>query len=539
MDEHLTVIAAAISDRGLSEKRPVNEDSYIASLEHGIFAVADGVGGAQAGDVASQMAVEIIGEAFVNLTIEADPEDTMKLALERANEAIFHMSHDLPQLSSMATTVVALHLAREVATIAHVGDSRLYRLDPSGQLHRETADHSVVEEEVRAGRMTPEQAANHPSRNVISRALGAESTVDIDLKMQIVKPGTKFLLCSDGVTRHIDDWELAALLSSEDSPEDICGQIRGICYDRGAEDNLTAIVVFSPLAEAEFQTAPLVYPHSETIVEEEVTIAGSRPVDEHESSTTSGSGLLDEPPQIAVPLAKGDDSEDNEAYLLENAEEIYADEPQPDETYTSSSVIVPAEHTDPPVVTRSERSETFASDLHGEPEMGSFTGRILSSLVLLVVGSLLGMAAFYFLLRTEPIVVQQPPPVLTEQKSNNVPLTSFEEGRRLVDKNPAAYIQANAASPQTSEEYFLLGRAFFLSGKQWEAKRAFTEAKNRLSQADPLNAATLANEIGMALAIIDSPSAAEAMQKDITSRAAANSGTPNGAAGEPSPTPAS
>lgn len=94
----------------------------------------------------------------------------MKIAIERANEAIFQMSHDLTQLSTMATTVVALHVAGNIATIGHVGDSRLYRLDPKGNLYRETQDHSVVEEEVRAGRMTAEQAVNHPSRNVISRA---------------------------------------------------------------------------------------------------------------------------------------------------------------------------------------------------------------------------------------------------------------------------------------------------------------------------------------------------------------------------------
>src|SRR5215203_2270952 len=89
--------SAAVTDRGLSESRPHNEDSYLELKQHGLFVVADGVGGAQAGEVASQMAVEIIGEAFINLGAESDPEDTMRIAIERANGAIFQMSRDLPQ----------------------------------------------------------------------------------------------------------------------------------------------------------------------------------------------------------------------------------------------------------------------------------------------------------------------------------------------------------------------------------------------------------------------------------------------------------
>jgi len=152
----LTIKSSAVTDRGLSEKRPENEDSFLVLEECGVYAVADGVGGAQAGDVASQMAVEILGEAFINQSSEPDAEDIMRMAIERANSAIYQMANDLPQLSSMATTVVALHVQGNIATIGHVGDSRAYRLDHNGKLLRETHDHSVVEEEVRAGRMTPE-----------------------------------------------------------------------------------------------------------------------------------------------------------------------------------------------------------------------------------------------------------------------------------------------------------------------------------------------------------------------------------------------
>src|SRR5205085_844508 len=112
-------------------------------------------------------------------------------------------------------------------------DSRLYRVDTSGNIFRETQDHSVVEEEVRAGRMTPAQAASHPSRNVISRALGAENTVQVDMKTIMFEPNTTFLLCSDGITRHIEDHELKHLLSSGNLPEQNCEAMKYICYDRG------------------------------------------------------------------------------------------------------------------------------------------------------------------------------------------------------------------------------------------------------------------------------------------------------------------
>src|SRR5262249_1228455 len=143
----------------------------------------------------------------------------------------------------MATTIVALHLKGNIATFGHVGDSRLYRLTPDGQLRRETEDHSIVEEEVRAGRMTPEQAANHPSKNVISRALGAEEGVEVDMKTLEVEEGTEFLLCTDGITRHISDGELRQLLVLNDDLETICGELKQRCYERGAEDNLTVVIV--------------------------------------------------------------------------------------------------------------------------------------------------------------------------------------------------------------------------------------------------------------------------------------------------------
>lgn len=238
-----TIQSEAITDRGLNERRPLNEDSLLLNTEQRIFAVADGVGGAEAGEVASQTAIEVLEEAFRHQVDGEDIEDLMELAIQRANASIHQMAQEHVKFSMMATTIVALHLKGNIATIGHVGDSRLYRLAPDGSLVRETEDHSVVEEEVRAGRMTVEQAANHHSKNVISRALGAEDSVEVDLKTIEVEEGTEFLLCTDGITRHISDNELRQLLITQDNLRELCGELKRRCYERGAEDNLTAVVL--------------------------------------------------------------------------------------------------------------------------------------------------------------------------------------------------------------------------------------------------------------------------------------------------------
>src|SRR5258707_5888793 len=216
----VTIHSSALTDRGLNERRPLNEDSFLAASEHRIFAVADGVGGAEAGEVASKTAIEVLGEAFCHQVDDADIEDLMELAIQRANASIHQMAREHAKLANMATTIVALHLDGNIATIGHVGDSRLYRLTPDGRILRETEDHSIVEEEVRAGRMTPEQAANHPSKNVISRGLGAEEPVEVDLKTIEVGEGNTFLLCTDGITRHLPDNELREILLSGHSVDE-------------------------------------------------------------------------------------------------------------------------------------------------------------------------------------------------------------------------------------------------------------------------------------------------------------------------------
>lgn len=492
MENNFQIDSAAVSDRGLSEKRPQNEDSYLEQNNRGVFAVADGVGGAQAGDVASQMAMEILGEAFANLQTGSDPEDVMKLAIERANGAIFQMSQDLAQFSTMATTIVALHISGNIATIGHVGDSRLYRLDGKGELYRETQDHSVVEEEVRAGRMTREQAANHPSRNVISRALGAESTVEIDMKTIMFEPETTFLLCSDGITRHIHDSEIKELLSSGANSEQICRQMKEICFQRGAEDNLTAVIVKVTDAYAE-NLAQARQPSAHDF--EEATVATARTA----AGGSSNYAVVSTQPEIVSPGNYNDEEFATQDYSRANQISIPADtnyqEPNPafeDKAQTDSYANIEQNSSDREIISYQEKKSG-----------AGFLGKLLASIALLLLGGVLGAAAYYFFVpKPVPVV---PPPVAQQPVLENVEYKSFEDLRRTADQDPQKYLFTTQEKAESAEEYYLLGRSYLLAAKYPEAKRAFTEAKNRLAMADEVNSKILATEIAMGLALVNSP----------------------------------
>ena len=553
------LISASISDRGLSEKRPQNEDSFAELPQFGVFAVADGVGGANAGDFASQMAMEVLTEVVTNRGQSTDAEELFKTAITHANRSILQTAADLPRLSSMATTIVALHLKGNIATLAHVGDSRIYRFSPDGQIYRETNDHSVVEEEVRAGRLTPEEALVHPSRNIISRALGAEENVEIDIKTIMVEPNTTFLLCSDGITRHISDMELQNLLASGAEPRLICEQLKELCYSRGAEDNLTAIIVRTfaeGLEEIEDfdSTVPVI--DEETVATARTAYAGATDsttgaeddtfvhdtisqidMDEAETrelpaaddletvnksretegvSTAVAESPTDPEPQFVEPIAE---PVTDEQFLMTESEEADRGQTGDNEQYKSSSVAIPSQ-------TRANEPE-FSMFGSSAPELWEETGpsksgagRILLSLGLLVLGGAIAVGVSSYLGFTGPQQVVEPPQVET-MKTQNIPLTSFEESRRIVDKDPAAYA-SRTSTPTDAADFYLLGRALMLTGKPAEAKRQFELARERLPQVDESERQTLANEIALALAVIDNPQALENFKNAAGSAPSAN-----------------
>ncbi len=230
-----------ITDRGLNPKRPVNQDSYLALPESGLFAVFDGVGGQRAGEIASQTAAETIAEAFAQ-PAQQSPAEQIRRAIEFANRDIFEMAEGNQEYKTMATTVALAHFEGEQVTIAHVGDSRVYLLD-NGRLSCETMDHTDANDAVRAGQLTAAQAAKQASRNVINRALGAEPEVEVEIKTVRLREGAQVLLCSDGIHKHLRDTELYRLLSENADPQRAAEKLKEIVYQRGADDNLTAIIV--------------------------------------------------------------------------------------------------------------------------------------------------------------------------------------------------------------------------------------------------------------------------------------------------------
>ena len=238
--------------------RTTNEDSVLVAGT--VFAVADGMGGHLAGDVASALATTRLGD--LGALAEATPEDVVA-ALDAANADILAAADPDGQRHGMGTTVTGLCLVR-MGGAAHwlvfnIGDSRVYRL-AGEQLARLTVDHSEVEELVTAGRITSEQARSHPLRNVVTRALGTNPAPVADLWVFPCTPGERFLVCSDGLTTELDDDEIISVLRSEPVAQTAADVLVARAVAAGGHDNVTAIVVDLPAAadvtEVDGRTAP-------------------------------------------------------------------------------------------------------------------------------------------------------------------------------------------------------------------------------------------------------------------------------------------
>jgi serine/threonine protein phosphatase PrpC len=246
---------AVSSDPGL--KRTSNEDSYSTRADVGLFVVADGMGGHVAGEVASRVAVEAI-EAFIQETAGADKNRTwpfpfdptvsleanrLRAAFRLANRKIASAIADSQDLRGMATTASAVLLGPRTASVAHVGDSRVYVLKDSA-LEQLTHDHSWVEEQVRAGTMTPTAARQHPWRNVVTRALSGGEDPEVDVTE--IKParGERYLLCSDGLFSVVGDERIASILSDRElTLEQVCARLVAAANAAGGPDNITALVL--------------------------------------------------------------------------------------------------------------------------------------------------------------------------------------------------------------------------------------------------------------------------------------------------------
>jgi PPM family protein phosphatase len=282
----------ALTDVGRS--RSLNEDAIVAIFP--VFAVADGMGGHAAGEVASQLTADHLA----NLSANGDPTgERLVSAIQAANRAIFNRSLAEPLLRGMGTTVCALTIVDNRIAIANVGDSRVYTVR-GGVLSQVSQDHSYVAELVNAGEITWTQARSHPHRNIVTRALGIEPDVAVDLWEFPAVVGERFLLCSDGLVDEVVDDQIAQILQSNPDPQAAAAELVKIANSNGGHDNISVVVV--DVIEGENQQAPaqlVIAPY------EQPTAPEAEPpfVDETPRATKPGKAL--KAPKAKAPKSLG------------------------------------------------------------------------------------------------------------------------------------------------------------------------------------------------------------------------------------------
>ncbi len=223
------------SDTG--RQRRGNEDAIM--VRSPLFVLADGMGGAQAGEVASHLAAETFRSG---LPESAAPEEALARLAQQANARIHELSHANAEQAGMGTTLTAVYVGELEVAIAHVGDSRAYCLR-EGELLRLTDDHSLVDELLRQGRLTPEEAVGHPQRSVITRALGIEGTVEVDTRSFKGSAGDVYLLCSDGLTDMVPEQRIAQVLRATPRLRDAGEALIAAANEAGGRDNITVILM--------------------------------------------------------------------------------------------------------------------------------------------------------------------------------------------------------------------------------------------------------------------------------------------------------
>ena len=236
----------------VGQKRQINQDSVFATGEAvgnlpNLYIVADGMGGHNAGDFASRFAINSITE-YIRESGETNPVRILQDAIHSANAGIIAEAAAHDELAGMGTTLVAATVIDEYAYIANIGDSRLYIMDDG--LKQITRDHSLVEEMVRLGEISEEDAKHHPDKNIITRALGTVPDLEIDFFDIRLDAGAILLLCSDGLSNMVEDDEIESILRKQGSPEELTGALIEAANRNGGKDNI-AVIIVEPDAEEE------------------------------------------------------------------------------------------------------------------------------------------------------------------------------------------------------------------------------------------------------------------------------------------------
>ncbi|MBQ8808398.1 MAG: Stp1/IreP family PP2C-type Ser/Thr phosphatase [Clostridia bacterium] len=236
----------SLSDKGLI--RSNNQDSCYADNigKYTVLILADGMGGHKGGETASRCAVEVVSSTLCEkLTQNLLPGQIGMLlsdTLEKANTEIYNLSKSDEALSGMGTTLDACVIDKDNAYIAHIGDSRVYKVTPTGEIRRLTKDHSLVEYMVSTGAITPQQAVSHPQKNVITRALGISQDITADIFHEKLAAKDRLLLCSDGLTNMVDEDTIAKVLTGEKKLESCGKKLVKLANQAGGNDNITVVV---------------------------------------------------------------------------------------------------------------------------------------------------------------------------------------------------------------------------------------------------------------------------------------------------------
>ena len=247
----MRVTSCGITDVGM--KRANNEDNYLINDELSLFVVCDGMGGHVGGEFASAIAVNTVEEVLASIevnpgSVPAADEDAvehtrekLRYAVRLAGKRIFEKAGADPEFKGMGTTVVVLILDAGNVFIGHVGDSRAYRIR-GNQIEQLTEDHSLVNEKIRAGLITKEEAATHRMRNIITRSLGFQEEVEIDTQVHAIQKGDRYLLCSDGLSGLVKGEEIGELVRGH-GPQDAARKLVHLACERGGDDNITTVVL--------------------------------------------------------------------------------------------------------------------------------------------------------------------------------------------------------------------------------------------------------------------------------------------------------
>lgn len=250
---NLSGILEVVRLTDVGQRRDHNEDAVASDVEIGLLVLADGMGGYKAGEVASEIAVLTLVADLKEALFDSQPgqtdENGMQLearalrdAVAKANEAIYNVSQSQPQCAGMGTTLVVALFTNDRVLVGHIGDSRMYRLR-NNVLTRMTQDHSLLQEQINSGLITVEQAKQSNNKNLVTRALGIDPQVELELHEHEVQPGDLYLLCSDGLTDLVDDEDIHLTLTSLSANLELAAhQLVQMANDNGGKDNISVIL---------------------------------------------------------------------------------------------------------------------------------------------------------------------------------------------------------------------------------------------------------------------------------------------------------